>query len=50
MKIHPIRAALAISAWGATIYFITVGITLSEAWWALVGGISVFYFTGTGEG
>lgn len=49
-KIHPIRAALALVAWGATVYFLLVGIDIPDAWWAIVGGISVFYFTGTKEG
>ena len=45
MKIHPIRATLALSSWIATIYFLAVGIELPEVWWALVTGVSVFYFT-----
>jgi hypothetical protein len=50
MKIHPIRAALAISSWGITGYMLIVGLAIPEAWWTIVGGVSVFYFTGTREG
>lgn len=45
MAIHPIRAALAVAAWGATIYMLVVGIPPPDAWWAIVSGVSVFYFT-----
>jgi len=50
MRLHPVRATLAITAWLATIYFVAVGVELAEAWWALVGAISVVYFTGSQEG
>jgi len=45
MKIHPVRAVLAVAAWGATIYFLAVDISMPDAWWAIVGAVSVFYFT-----
>lgn len=49
MQIHPIRATLAVLGWLATIYMAIMQIPIAEAWWALVAGISVFYFTGTKE-
>ncbi len=45
-NIHPIRASLAVGAWGATIYFLIVGVSVPDAWWAVVAMISTFYFTG----
>ena len=43
-KLHPIRAALAIGAWGATIYFLASSIVIPDAWWAIVATVSTFYF------
>jgi len=43
-KIHPIRAALAVGAWGATIYFLAANIVIPDAWWAIVATVSTFYF------
>ena len=45
MKIHPIRASLAVGGWGATIYFLIAGIVIPDAWWAIVATITTFYFT-----
>lgn len=49
MKIHPIRATLAIGSWGLTGYMLITGIVIPEAWWVIVTAVSVFYFTGTQE-
>jgi len=49
MKIHPIRATLAISGWLATIYFLMAGLNPPDAWWIIVTAVSVFYFTGSSE-
>lgn len=47
MQIHPVRASLALIAWLVTGYMMVVGIPIADAWWAIVGGVSVFYFTST---
>jgi len=39
-----VRPVLAISTWGATIFFMAKGTTIPDAWWALVGTITTFYF------
>jgi len=39
-----VRPTLAISAWGATIIFMILKIEIPEAWWALIGSITTFYF------
>jgi len=50
VKIHPVRATLAISSWFATIGFLAFGIAIPDAWWAIVSGINVFYFVASKEG
>lgn len=49
MNIHPVRAALALIAWIPTVYCVVMGIDIPDAWWAIVGGVSVFYFTTTSD-
>jgi len=46
MGVHPVRAFLAVLAWGATVYFLAVGIEIPGAWWAIVGVVSTHYFEG----
>ena len=43
-EIHPVRAAIAIIAVGATVGFIQQGVALSEAWWAILASVATFYF------
>jgi len=45
MHIHPVRAAIALAATLGTIYFIIAGISISEAWWGVLGVVVAFYFT-----
>ena len=42
-KIHPVRAALALTSLGATIYMLNVGIVIPDAWWIIVTGLALFY-------
>ncbi len=46
MKLHPIRASLAVLSLLATIYFIVVGIEIMDAWWVIVTGLALFYVSG----
>lgn len=43
-EVHPIRAILAVTGWFATVGFLATGIEMPEAWWAMLGVVSVFYF------
>lgn len=45
-KLHPVRAFLAVVCIVSTAYFIYAGIAVPDAWWAFLGGVGVFYFTG----
>ncbi len=42
-KVHPIRALLALSSLGATIYMLIYSIAIPEAWWIIVTGLCLFY-------
>lgn len=44
MGIHPVRASLALIAWLITGYMMVVNIPIVDAWWAIVGMVSAFYF------
>lgn len=39
-----VRPFLAISCWAATIAFLSAGMSVPDAWWALVAAVSTFYF------
>jgi hypothetical protein len=39
-----VRPFLAISCWCATIAFLSAGMGVPDAWWALVAAVSTFYF------
>ena len=43
-KIHPIRATLAISAWGVILYLSVVGQPVSVGLWAIASAITILYF------
>ena len=45
MKLHPIRASLAVGVVAATIYMMAVGMVIPEAWWVALGAVITFYFT-----
>jgi len=47
MKIHPVRASLAVGVVAATIYMMATGRTIPEAWWVALGAVVTFYFTAT---
>ena len=47
-KIHPIRATLAISAWGAILYMAIAGHTIPDGLWVMAAAITGLYF-GTAE-
>lgn len=49
LKVHPIRATLAISGWLATIAMLFVGTDIPDAWWGALGSVTTFYFMGSGE-
>ena len=49
MTIHPIRATLAISSLGATIYMLIQGIEIPDAYWVIVTGLALFYVEGAKE-
>lgn len=42
-KIHPIRAILALTSLGATIYMLIESIAIPDAWWIIVTGLALFY-------
>lgn len=44
MKLHPIRAALAVITIGVTAYLLIEGIEVPDAWWAFLGVVGTFYF------
>lgn len=39
-----VRPTLAISAWLATIAFLSRGIPIPDAWWSIVAALTTFYF------
>ena len=39
-----VRPTLAVSSWIATIIFLRYGVEIPDAWWALLGAITTFYF------
>ncbi len=43
LKVHPIRAALAVISLLATIYMLVFGVAIPDAWWIIVTGLALFY-------
>lgn len=46
MKIHAIRASLAVISLLATIYMLTFGVPVPDAWWIIVTGLCLYYVEG----
>ena len=44
MKLHPIRATLAIIAWGIVTYCLVAGTEIPGELWGIAGSITGFYF------
>lgn len=42
-RTHPVRALLALSALGATIYMLVSGIVMPDGWWIIVTALCLFY-------
>ena len=43
-KVNPVRAFLASATIAATIAMLFCGVPVPDAWWAIAGAVSVFYF------
>ena len=43
LKVHPVRAALALISLAATIYMLVAGLVIPDAWWIIVTGLALFY-------
>ena len=48
-KIHPVRAILAISSLGATVYMLVTGLIIPDAWWIIVTALCLFYVEAVGK-
>jgi len=47
LKLHPIRASLALVSLAATIYMLIAGVPIPDAWWIIVTGLALYYVEAT---